>query len=133
MASLALSNIILIKRNLLRVGDFKSSLEISIDGSEYRTKWVSKEIFNPDAISQLGNNDSKAQITLGEGNLSIQEWKPRHIVLNTKTETDILLTINQFYYQDGQQKSKDNHSFWTWNLQVIMDYCVWVYLLAIIK
>ncbi len=74
------------------------TLEISFDAREYRPRWVPLEIFEPDIISHLGSSLPKAQLSVGQGSLSIQQWKPRKIVLQTNASTDVELTLNQFYY-----------------------------------
>ncbi len=35
---------------------------------------------------------------MGQGNLSIEQWKPRQIILQADAVSDISLTLSQFYY-----------------------------------
>lgn len=84
--------------------DVDKTLEISFDAGEYRPKWVPVEIFQPDIIAQLGKSSPKAWVSVGQGNLSIQQWKPRNIVLQTNATTDVVLTFHQFYYPGWKAK-----------------------------
>ncbi|HLP90562.1 MAG TPA: 6-pyruvoyl-tetrahydropterin synthase-related protein [Nostocaceae cyanobacterium] len=75
------------------------AIGISLDAKEYRPQWVSKKIFlSPDKVKELGTNPIKAQVIEGTGNLLIEEWKARKISLKVNANTNILISINQFYY-----------------------------------
>ena len=98
IVSLLLSSGIIVKRRLYKVPDnVDAVLQTSMDAAEYRPRWVSKDIFQPSTVSQLGNL-AKATVTTGQGSLSVQRWQPRNIVLQTNGTTDLSLNINQFYY-----------------------------------
>ena len=86
---------------------FKETLEISRSSREHRPRWVPEETFNWDSISHLGKNSPRVKISTGEGNLSIQQWKPRKIVLQVKAITDVWLTINQYYYPGWTARLKE--------------------------
>ncbi len=98
--SLLLSSGITVKTLLHRIpqSDVDTALQVSMDGAEYRPRWVPQNIFQSSTISQLGRSAAKASVTVGQGSLSIRHWKPREIVLQTNGTTDLWLTINQFYY-----------------------------------
>lgn len=103
--SLLLSSGIIIKIRLCRQVDTVNNalsvpaFKISRDAREYRPKWVSQEIFiKPEELSRLSRSSANASVTVGQGNLLIQRWKPREIVLQVNAITDVWLTINQFYY-----------------------------------
>ena len=103
--SLILSSGIIIKLRLSRQVDTVNNalntpaFKFNRDAREYRPKWVSEEIFvKPENLSILGRSSAKASVTVGKGNLLVQRWKPREIVLQVNAITGVWLTINQFYY-----------------------------------
>ena len=98
ITSLILSGTMVIKIRLLNTVDVDTALEISRDASEYRPRWVSKDLFQPNSLSQLDKDFPQAWITVGQGSLVIQQWKPREIILQANAITDVWLNIHQFYY-----------------------------------
>jgi hypothetical protein len=99
-----------VEKSLYSQSDVDTVLAISRDAHEYRPRWVPSEMFKSapdsvspgiletDPISKLGRTSPKASVTVGQGSLLIQRWKPREIVLQANAITDIWLTIKQFYY-----------------------------------
>lgn len=75
-----------------------SVIRMSQDASEYRPKWVAAEIFDRSLVYELGKNLPNAKVTTGEGSVSIKQWQPRKIVLQTNAKTDVTVTLKQFYY-----------------------------------
>jgi len=71
---------------------------LRVDAPEYRPAWVSKEVFDQYVFSQVWKDFPKAEVTTGQGSLSIQQWLPRKILLQTNATTDVELTLKQFYY-----------------------------------
>ena len=98
VTSLLLSSGRAMELKLFRPSDVDTNLEISMDALEYRPEWVPPEIFEPGTVSKLGKSSAKASVTVGQGSLLVERWKPREIVLQANATTDIWLTINQFYY-----------------------------------
>ena len=96
--SLLLSGGIVSKKRLFNPSDVDTAIEISMDAPEYRPRWVSPEIFQPDTVSKLGRSSAKALVTVGQGSVLVQSWNPRKIVLQANVTTDAWLTINQFFY-----------------------------------
>ncbi len=99
-----------VEKSLYSQSDVDTVLAISRDAHEYRPRWVPSEMFKSapdsvspgiletDPISKLGRDSPKASVTVGQGSLLIERWKPREIVLQANAITDIWLTIKQFYY-----------------------------------
>lgn len=78
--------------------DVNQELSISLEAPEYRPQWVSLEIFEQSKIKDLANSFERAKIAIGEGNLSVEKWQPRHIVLQSNATTNLWVNIHQFYY-----------------------------------
>ncbi|MFB2839236.1 6-pyruvoyl-tetrahydropterin synthase-related protein [Floridanema evergladense] len=78
--------------------DVNQELSVSLDAPEYRPKWVSPEIFAESGIRQLANSFERAKIAVGQGNLSVEKWQPRNIVLQSNATTNLWVSIHQFYY-----------------------------------
>jgi hypothetical protein len=49
----------------------------------------------------------RATVTVGQGSLSVQRWKPREIDLQVQAKTDVWLTIDQFYYPGWTARIED--------------------------
>ncbi len=90
--------------------DSKTRQKMSQDAPEYRPKWVSEEIFEQYLVQKLSNNLPKAKITTGKGIVSIENWQPRKIILETNSKTNVKVTLHQLYYPgwtarlDGSKK-----------------------------
>jgi hypothetical protein len=78
--------------------DANQELKISLDAPEYRPRWVPAEIFTTSKIEELGNSFEQARIAVGQGNISITKWQPRHILLQSDAITNLWVNIHQFYY-----------------------------------
>lgn len=78
--------------------DQKTAIKMSQDAPEYRPKWVSKKIFDQYLIHKVAEDSPQAQITKGEGSLSIKKWQARNIILQTNATTNLEITIEQLYY-----------------------------------
>jgi hypothetical protein len=99
MFSFMINNTIVILRRSTNLDENAVKvIATSVDAGEYRTKWVSKKTFNVNKIKELTQNPAKAQVIRGIGNLLVEEWKARKIVLQVNANTDIFISINQFYY-----------------------------------
>lgn len=111
--SLLLSNGIVIKQRLKPRPNYDPNRELQIsmeESREYRPRWVPKDVFQPEIVTELSNKYNKVAITGGEGQLFIQQWKPREIILQTDATTDINLTLGQFYYPGWNAKLKGESS-----------------------
>jgi hypothetical protein len=71
---------------------------LSVDAPEYRPTWSSKEVFEQYVANQAEKDSPKVEVTQGQGSLSIQQWLPRKILLETNATTDVELTLKQLYY-----------------------------------
>lgn len=78
--------------------DQKTALKMSQDAPEYRPKWVAKKIFDQYLIHRVAEDSPQAQITKGQGSLSIKKWQARSIILQTNASTNLEITIEQLYY-----------------------------------
>lgn len=78
--------------------DQKAVIKMSQDAPEYRPKWVAKKLFTENLVHQLAKNTAEAKITKGQGSLAITKWQPRNIILETNAQTNIEITLKQFYY-----------------------------------
>jgi hypothetical protein len=78
--------------------DVKRGFLLSVDAPEYRPAWSSKEVFEQYVTSLAGKDSPKVEVTAGQGSLSIQQWLPRKILLQTNATTDVELTLKQLYY-----------------------------------
>ncbi|MFB2938193.1 6-pyruvoyl-tetrahydropterin synthase-related protein [Aerosakkonemataceae cyanobacterium BLCC-F154] len=78
--------------------DVNQELSISLDAPEYRPRWVSPETFEKPQIRELANSFDRAKIAAGKGNLSVEKWQPRNIILHSNATTNLWVNIHQFYY-----------------------------------
>jgi hypothetical protein len=96
---LIISGFAMASHNIERLSfDKKTAIKMSQDAPEYRPRWVSKTIFDQYLVHKLAANSSKAEITEGQGSVSIRKWQPRKIILQTNASTTIEITLQQFYY-----------------------------------
>lgn len=72
--------------------------EISKDTEEYRLRDVSPTIYKASVLSQLAKSYPDASVTTGQGSVTIEQWKPREIILSTNGKTELGLTLKHFYY-----------------------------------
>lgn len=108
--SLIVSNGIVIKQRLKPRPNYDPNRELQVsmeEAWEYRPRWVPKDVFQPEIVTQLSTKYNRVAITGGEGKLFIQQWKPRKIIFQTDSTTDINLTLGQFYYPGWTAKLKD--------------------------
>lgn len=69
------------------------------DTLEYRTRWAMGDY--EQLLLRLRDyqgNLTKARIVDGDGNVTVQVWKPRHIVMLVDAKIESILEVSQFYY-----------------------------------
>jgi hypothetical protein len=118
VVSLLISGYFPIKGGLYKPGEPKTPIEVSQklekeidrDAMEYRPPEVPWEVYDVSALSKIAQNYPKASVITGEGSVSVKQWKPRSIILETQGKTNLGLELKQFYYPGwaAKIKSKSN-------------------------
>lgn len=81
------------------------ALSTMIDAPEYRTHWTM--IGREQVIERRGARQPdrpKADFDKGTGSISVVAWRPRHLILNVRTDTNSALLIHQFYFAGWEAK-----------------------------
>ncbi|MEA5471781.1 YfhO family protein [Spirulina sp. 06S082] len=82
-------------------------LKLKREPPEYRPKWFAEEIWWSDKeMQKLSASIDGADIVSGQGKISVKQWKPRNIILETNATTKVFVTVRQFYYP-------------TWNAEIM--------------
>lgn len=80
-------------------------LEFRRDPPEYRPKWFKNEIWWSDKeMTKLAREIDRAQIMFGRGNISVEQWKPRNIILQVNSQTGLFIKVSQLYYRGWNAK-----------------------------
>jgi hypothetical protein len=85
------------------IGD--DALSVMTDALEYRPHWVM--ISREQVIARYATNQPdrhKADFHEGVGSISVVAWRPRHLVLNVRADTNSVLLIHQFYFAGWEAK-----------------------------
>lgn len=85
-------------------------LKVKRDPPEYRPKWFSEETWWSDKeMQKLSASIDGANIVSGQGKISVKQWQPRNIILETNASTSIFVQVRQFYYPSWNAKIIDTH------------------------
>ncbi|WP_204104383.1 MULTISPECIES: YfhO family protein [Spirulina sp. CCY15215] len=85
-------------------------LKLKRDPPEYRPKWLPDEIWWSDKeMQKLSTSIYGADIVSGQGKISVKQWKPRNVILETNATTDIFVTVRQLYYPGWVAKIEGNY------------------------
>jgi hypothetical protein len=89
---------------VLRLSDLHSvpRIQMSQGADEHRPQWVPQAIFTPDRLTELRQRLPILQVTQGQATGEIQQWQPRHLVMQVNATTASELTLRQFYYPGWQ-------------------------------
>jgi hypothetical protein len=91
--------------------ELSHALAVAPDCFEYLPRWASEEYFRALQRGDPVPAQTRAEILEGSGTVVIRDWRPRKITLATSGQSELLLTIGQYYFPgwsaqlDGQKGS----------------------------
>ena len=97
--TLLLSSGLQMKRSLFPVLELDTELEIQRDAVLHRPKWVPSSLYTTDALRQLIREKFGTAFTIeAQNQVTVLNWQPRKLRLQTDFTAEQWLTLKQFYF-----------------------------------
>jgi hypothetical protein len=121
VVSLLISGYFPIKGGLYKPGEPKSPVEVSQklekaidrDAMEYRPPEFLREVYDASTLGKMAQIYPNASVITGQGSVSVKQWEPRSIILETQGKTNLGLELKQFYYPGWAAKIKGKSNYLT--------------------